>query len=1305
MTIKYCLAGLILLARLSHAYGQAGSVVQFTQPRFDVIENRGEAVVSMSRAGDTNAAFTVAFAFGDGTARAGVDYVAPMGLVRFAAGETTKTLTIPVIDNASVDGDRTVQLILSNPANGALGEPSTAILWIRDNEIPGSLVDQTFDTGDNYRGLASFLVLPNDQLLACGKFWGRSIARFNPDGAVNSYFGLPMEFFPGGLALLPDGRVLVGAQIGILEYESTGNFKSLWDGTGSFGDLSVSSILIQTDGKVIAGGRGSLGAGSVIRFQANGQRDPSFQVPVARFDDVLHFGGTVNATALQPDGKILIAGRFSKVNDRARDHIARLESDGSVDDSFVTTTSLDWIQVMTLQPDGRILIGSTVGDRHSYLSRLNSDGSVDGTFDVVISSRIGPVLSLALQADGKILVATPGAVHRLNSNGTIDNSFEPGVHVSDGYVLAIGLQRDGKIIIGGDFRGVSSPDRPEEMAFRTSLARLYADKNYPVRVQFSSGSQSVSETDGAATVRVERIGESSGSFSINYTTADISAISGSNYTAQQGTLTFAPLEVAKDIVIPILDDGAIKDDRTFKLTLSNPSSGISWGTFRTNTVNIRDNDRILLDSAAYSVSEDGGSLTVQVLRYGGLDRTVSVGYFTTNDLPSGEECVGCAPPAIAGVDYQSKAGTVTFAPGETNKTIFIPVFDNGRVDGDRVFAITASGIDPQGLTWQVQSPITIYDNESFGAVDLSFRPGDGITSQQFGNGLATALAVQPDEQILIGGSFDTVGNVGRTNLARLNPDGTLDPSLIADINPIDPSGNFTQLSTMTLQTNGQILITGNFTSIEGVNVNGLARLNRDGSLDTNFNAFAGIAVTNQIVDQNGNLISPVLLSVAVQPDGMILIGGTFDTVNGAGRTNLARLNANGSLDTNFVAGTDLVARFPDGSGNWLTNAASVSALAVRPDGGILLGGTFTEVNGWERGSLALLDRNGTVKPGFLEGSGVVNGDGPGSVKSVSLQRDGAILIAGQFTAVHGTDRGGLARLKEDGSLDLNFTSAVALNGRSIAVPADTDEAVYIAVPTCNWGCNFTLQRVSSDGSLDGRSPGIRGGGVVNAMALQPNGDVLIAGSFRSITVDNTGQSIETPGIARLHGNPSQPRVQFYVDPSSGVYSADVIVGEEAGMATVAVQRVGDTSAPLKVDFTTSDGTATAAVNFGATRGTLSFAPLETAQTITIPILHDNVATGELQFQVALSHPSGGAALGLKTSTVHIQNTDHGFAPGGIVRESDERVILWPVHPPENFVLQASTNLVDWNALAVPVGTYTDTNTPLFNRRFFRLVPP
>jgi uncharacterized delta-60 repeat protein len=129
-----------------------------------------------------------------------------------------------------------------------------------------------------------------------------------------------------------------------------------------------------------------------------------------------------------------------------------------------------------------------------------------------------------------------------------------------------------------------------------------------------------------------------------------------------------------------------------------------------------------------------------------------------------------------------------------------------------------------------------------------------------------------------------------------------------------------------VQSDGKILIGGDFTFYDGTGRNRIARLDAGGSLDASFNPGTGA--------------SDYLNSIAAQSNGRILIGGHFTSYNGTGRNRIARLNANGTLDTSLNPGTGANDR--------------VLSIAVLSDGRILIGGEFTSYNGTGRSYIALI---------------------------------------------------------------------------------------------------------------------------------------------------------------------------------------------------------------------------------------------------------------------------------------------------------------------------------------------------------------
>jgi len=170
----------------------------------------------------------------------------------------------------------------------------------------------------------------------------------------------------------------------------------------------------------------------------------------------------------------------------------------------------------------------------------------------------------------------------------------------------------------------------------------------------------------------------------------------------------------------------------------------------------------------------------------------------------------------------------------------------------------------------------------------------------------------------MGGSFTNVNSSLRTNIARLNTDGSLDsnfkPTTVygGSLSPAIPG----VVNALVLDSQGRVLVGGDFVLINGQVRTNLARLNSDGSLDATFNPAAG---TDFAVN-----------TVVIQSDGKILIGGYFNVVNGVTNNYIARLNSDGSLDSSWNTGSGA--------------SDVVYSLALQPDGKVLVGGSFTEFN-------------------------------------------------------------------------------------------------------------------------------------------------------------------------------------------------------------------------------------------------------------------------------------------------------------------------------------------------------------------------
>ena len=239
--------------------------------------------------------------------------------------------------------------------------------------------------------------------------------------------------------------------------------------------------------------------------------------------------------------------------------------------------------------------------------------------------------------------------------------------------------------------------------------------------------------------------------------------------------------------------------------------------------------------------------------------------------------------------------------------------------------------------------------------------------------------------------------------------------------------------------NGLLYVAGNFTQYAGKPAVRLARVKADGSLDSTFNPGAGP--------------NAVVRAVAVQPaDERVLVGGEFTSFNGNFAGRLVRLSRTGAVDTSFVIGTGA--------------NAPIRAIVVQKDGKILLAGDFTLFNGQPAPYLARLNANGSMDTTFKPGIGP-----NGRVNALALASNGSIYIGGWFGGVGGKDASRIARLSVNGTFDPTFQTRGGVSNTAVSAAADP----------------FT--------------PGIGTTGTVNALAVTSSGRLLVGGDFNTAAGD------------------------------------------------------------------------------------------------------------------------------------------------------------------------------------------------------------
>lgn len=696
----------------------------------------------------------------------------------------------------------------------------------------------------------------------------------------------------------------------------------------------VKHIEYLPSGKILVGGYFSK---SIALLNQDGSLDWHFWKNIK---DGFSLGG-VETIKLQQDGRIIIGGSFRSFSGNRCRNIARLFLDGSYDKTFVTGDGFDFdVHSLALQSDGKILVGgrfrSYDGDKKRSLVRLFHDGSLDKSFDTG-NGFDGHVNTIAIQSDGKILVGgwftkynheNSNGITRLLSNGSMDKNFVKGAGFSGIYISikVIKLQPDGRILVGGSF---SSYNREKVSNF----ARLYSDGSLDKK--FSAKAKFDNTVSAVALCRDKRI-----------------LVGGEFWRYKhKKSLFFAQLLPNGSLDVSFYYGKGVSYYRNYisrLLKLSKPSSKKRFNKFVT-TISEQLDGKILIGGKFTSYNVKRLNHIVRLLPDNSLDKSFG-----------------------AVVDF------------------FKSYIDLVALQSDGKILLIYR-------TFKYGTPTNIARLLPDGSLDKSFKIGNGF------DGFVSAIVIQPDRKILVGGSFNSYNSESSNKIVRLLPDGTLDKFFNVG------QGFNMDVSALELQSDGKILVGGSFTSYNNEKVNHIVRLYQNGTLDKSFDMGEGFN------DHD--------ICISIQSDGKILVGGKFSTYNGSTCNQIARLLPDGSLDKSFDTRYGFEGLF-DGC---------VEAIACQPDGKILAGGFFMSYNHEESRNIVRLLPDGSLDKSFHLGDGF-----KGSVNVILLQSDGKILIGGYFSFYDGQPCNRLVRLLPTGKIDPDFDVGAGFDAsvRTLAITSD-----------------------------------------------------------------------------------------------------------------------------------------------------------------------------------------------------------------------------------------------------------------------------
>lgn len=643
----------------------------------------------------------------------------------------------------------------------------------------------------------------------------------------------PIQVGPGtgyGAVLQSDSKVVVGGMFNgiglapsgaVVRFNPDGSVDTTFDSSGvEIDEIANGSytkpLSLQADGKIIVGGSFNTADGahhSLLRLNTNGTLDSAFN-PILEWADP-SAAPIVNRAIVQPDGKLLISGVFASVNGVARPSLARLNEDGTLDTTFVPAAGGGPI---ALQEDGKIL--ATTGGHEPRAVRLESDGSIDPSFN----SDLTKVGALLLRSDGKIIVSQDVFFNeifdtvRLESDGSTDPSFlrQPG------FAIALDASDRTYLCVNGSVMGFQrlNPDGTTDATFQPSVEPGYC------------GSAVVEQPDRKIIVIGGNLGVArlleNGELDPSFDAAPGLTI------MTEGSIEHAQL----------LPDGGIIVSGTFTHIDTLPRNKLA----RLNHDGTADPDFDAGDLASdnprvLAVQTDGKILVgihsdiFRLLKTGEIDPSFS---YTVPNF-TGVQAIALQSDGKLLVG-QGEA-FVRLNPDGSSDSSFDPGLDAGR-------GVSQILLQPDGRILINGNFSSIHGTPGIGPVRLE---SDGALDESFdfGNGPFNSLvALQADGKVL-------VTNFGLfAFLTRVNPDGSIDESF----NPVmtDPTsvamerdGIYFSTNTVTrlhidgtvdasfapvfasdaainqllLQVDGQLLVAGNFTQVNGVAGNGIVRLN------------------------------------------------------------------------------------------------------------------------------------------------------------------------------------------------------------------------------------------------------------------------------------------------------------------------------------------------------------------------------------------------------------------------------------------------------------------------------------------------
>lgn len=667
------------------------------------------AIVSVARTRGSDGQVSATLTLTDGTAVAGDDYDNTSIEVNFADGDSTaKTVVIPIVDDTLVEAPETINLILDNPTGGAtIGTQNTATLTVVDNDVELAFSGAEFSvnedgtpiaavtvtrTGQSNGAVSAMVTMTDDTATSTADYDNTAIQVSFASGETTQTVVIP---------IIDDTLVEAPEIINLVLGNPTGG--------ATIGAQNAATLTVVDNDVELAFG--------VTKFSVTEDGTPIVAVTVTRTG---RSSGEVSAMLTPTNGTATSGADYN--NTSIAVSFADAETTQTVVIPIIDDTLVESDETINLalgDPTG----GATIGAQNTA-TLIIVDNDVELAFSAAefSSSESGTsIAAVTVTRTGRssgevsttITLTDSTAISAADYDSTpINISFASG-EMTKTVILPL---VDDTLVESPETINLTlgNPTGSATIGKQDTAVLTIVDND--VELAFSSAEFGVNEDGTPITaVTVTRTGSIIRAVGATLNLSNGTATSAADYDNAPINVNFAEGETTKTVVVPIVDDALVESPETINLSLTNPKGGALIGTQNSATLTVIDNDvELSFSSAEFSVNESGTPVTaVTVNRTGRSSGEVSATVALSDRT------------AVAPTDYNNTPITVSFADGETTKTVVIPIVDDTRVESNETINLTLGNLtDGAFIGAQNAAVLTVVDNDvelAFGATEFNIN--------------------------------------------------------------------------------------------------------------------------------------------------------------------------------------------------------------------------------------------------------------------------------------------------------------------------------------------------------------------------------------------------------------------------------------------------------------------------------------------------------------------------------------------------------------------------------------------------------